>query len=347
MASYEPIIAPEQTVLVWHCLTMPLSFTSAEIAEARKLYSKLDKLPRVRMKTVVGRIVLNGLLRFFQLYQGMPKFEGNFQKRTISSLGRKVDLRLFRPSGKCRGVMIEIHGGGWTIGNARMSDRRNADFSTAHGFAVVSVDYRLAVSHSIAQVVSDCEAAAVWTIQNCEREFDTTSIILQGDSAGAHLAALTLLKLRDEHCLADSIGSVVLFFGLYDFSGTPSVRRAGNEIVLLHAQTIRKTLQKLTPKMNDVQRRDASLSPLFANLHGLPSALFVVGEKDVLFEDSQLMEQRWFSANGNSEFLAAPESPHGFTRFKTKIAQKVVNYAGKWAMAHPRHRQKTVSARVS
>ena len=58
--------------------------------------------------------------------------------------------------------------------------------------------------------------------------------------------------------------------------------------------------------MTDDQRRDPAISPLYADLTGLPPALFIVGDEDMLREDNETMEAKWHNASGNSTLLIAP-----------------------------------------
>lgn len=243
-----------------------------------------------------------------------------------------MKLRIFRPVGECRGVVLDCHGGGWTIGNARMADDQNAELAAKIGVAVVSVDYRLALTNPLSALVDDCEAAAMWTIEHAVQEFGTDRLVIKGSSAGAHLAAATLLRLRDRFHPIQSVAGAMLYFGLYDFAGTAMVRSAGPETLVLHGPTVRTTLCALTPGMSDDERRDPTISPLYADLSHLPPALFVVGTEDMLLEDTQSMEGRWRDANGNSELLLAPESPHAFNRMGTAIADKVGRYVEAWML---------------
>ena len=160
----------------------------------------------------------------------------------------------------------------------------------------------------IGAVVNDCEAAAVWTLQHARCEFGSERVVVKASSAGAHVAVLALLRLRDRHKAFDRIVGAALYFGLYDFSGTPMVRRAGPETLVLHGPTVRSTLCKLTPGMSDDERRDPSLSPLYADLRSLPPALFIVGAEDMLLEDNERMEARWRAASGNAALLVAPNT---------------------------------------
>lgn len=325
----------ERNVGLRGCVTMKPDFTAEDIAEARRLNVRLARLPRLRMQTAAGRVALNVLLRLAELYPLVRGRQTNATRslRTVEALGRTVKLRIFRPAGTCRSVVLDCHGGGWTIGNARMADDQNGELAQAIGVAVVSVDYRLALAHPLGALVDDCEAAAMWTIAHAATEFGTDRLVVKGASAGAHLAAATLLRLRDRGAPIHRVAGAMLYFGLYDFAGTAMVRAAGPETLILDGPTVRATLCKLTPGMDDAARRDPAVSPLYADLSGLPPALFVVGTKDMLFEDSERMEARWREANGNCELLVAPESPHGFNRMDTAIARKSGRYVETWIAA--------------
>ena len=311
---------------------MQPSFTTDDIDEARRLNARLALLPRLQMQTALGRVALNVLLRIAEVYPLVKGTQTSATRslRQVEALERRVKLRIFRPSGQCCGVVLDYHGGGWTIGNARMADEQNAALAERIGVAVVSVDYRLALSHPISAVVDDCEAAAVWTIEHAMEEFGADYIVVKGSSAGAHLAAATILRLRDRQPQFARIAGAMLYFGLYDFSGTTMVRAAGPETLVLHGPTVRTTLHKLTPEMTEAERRGAAISPLYADLSGLPRALFVVGTKDILLEDNQRMASRWNEANKNAELLLAPESPHAFNRMGTAIARKIEHYVEGW-----------------
>jgi len=69
----------------------------------------------------------------------------------------------------------------------------------ATGFACASVEYRLAPEYPFPAGPDDCEAAAVWLAAHANEEFGTSVLSIGGESAGATLAALTLLRMRDRH----------------------------------------------------------------------------------------------------------------------------------------------------
>jgi len=102
-------------------------------------------------------------------------------------------------------------------------------------------------------------------------------------------------------------------FGLYDLSGTsPSGR-----ILAPSAKFYIDAYLRRVPKS---KRIGADVSPLFADLHGMPPALFTVGTLDAFYEDNLAMAMRWVSAGNLAELAVYPESPHAFTVFPTAMA---------------------------
>src|SRR5690606_9602943 len=91
-----------------------------------------------------------------------------------------------------RGVYLHLHGGGWTLGAAHHMDVSNRRLARACRLAVVSVDYRLAPEHPYPAAPDDCEAAALWLVAHARERFGCERLVIGGESAGAHLAAVTL-----------------------------------------------------------------------------------------------------------------------------------------------------------
>jgi acetyl esterase/lipase len=173
------------------------------------------------------------------------------------------------------------------------------------------VDYRLAPEHPYPDGPDDCEAAALWLLEHAEREFGSTRLLIGGESAGAHLAACTLLRLRDRHDAADRLSGANLVFGWYDLSGTPSQRGAPERPDILTAELLRYFAEQFTPGRSTEERRDPDVSPLYADLHGMPPALFTGSTDDHLVDDTLLMAARWQLAGNDTELLVYPEAPHG------------------------------------
>ena len=238
------------------------------------------------------------------------------EDRDLPGMGEGATVRVIRPEGRePAGVYLDIHGGGWVIGRARMSDQANLALVEKFGLATVSVDYRLAPEHPYPAGPDDCEAAAAWLVANAAAEFGTERLLIGGGSAGAHLAAVTLLRMRDRHGYSGFLGAN-LVYGVYDLSKTPSQRHATDEGGLTGA-AIDGFYGMFIP---GVDTTDADVSPLNANLQGLPPALFTVGTYDPLLDDSLFMHARWLAAGNEAELAVYPGGPHGFDAAPIPIA---------------------------
>jgi acetyl esterase/lipase len=75
---------------------------------------------------------------------------------------------------------------------------------------------------------------------------------------------------------------------------------------------------------------DPIVSPLLADSKGMSPALFIAGELDPIIGDSRSMQAHWQDASGNADLLVAPEGPHGFERFPTKLAARTKTVAIEW-----------------
>jgi acetyl esterase len=232
--------------------------------------------------------------------------------RTIDGPAGSIRLRTFVPD-DVDAVFLHIHGGGWIIGEPEMTDLLNEVIADALHVAIVSVEYRLAPEHPYPAGPDDCEAAAVWLLEHAEAEFGSNRLLIGGESAGAHLSAVTLLRMRDRQDAADQFLGANLVFGVYDLSQTPSQRGVGvpPDSDILTVDGIRFFTELYTPGRSPEERRDPDVSPLYANLGGLPPALFTVGAADHLVDDTLFMAARWALAGNGSELLVYPEAPHG------------------------------------
>ncbi|HEU4429146.1 MAG TPA: alpha/beta hydrolase fold domain-containing protein [Myxococcota bacterium] len=281
----------------------------AHVAEVRAFNAKLPR-EDARMKWTPAAIarardlaqVMGGMLAD----AGIPGFE----TREIPGPRGPIRLRTFVPD-DVRAVYYDVHGGGFFMGAPEMDDRDNAAIARRARCAIVSVDYRLAPEHPYPAGPDDCEAAALWLLAHAQRELGASRLAIGGGSAGANLAATTLVRLRDRHQSASRFCAANLVFGVYDLSGTPSQRSAG----------LPSYRDLYLPKIRGDDRKHPDISPLYADLSGLPPALFTVGTADSLYDDSLFLHARWRAAGNESELAIYPECVHGFTMFPIAMAR--------------------------
>jgi acetyl esterase/lipase len=246
-----------------------------------------------------------------------PTLLPNAETRRIRGPAGEIPLRVFRHP-EPRGIYLHLHGGGHAIGSADMMDPVLDALSRAARATVVSVDYRLAPEHPYPAGPDDCEAAAVWLAENARRELGAARLAIGGESAGAQLSAITLLRLRDRHG-ATPFCAANLVYGCYDATYTPSVRRWGERNLVLSTPIIDWFMEMWLPDRS--KRADPDVSPLYADLRGMPPALFTVGTLDPLLDDSLFMAQRWLAAGCRAELAIYPGGVHGFNVFPIPIGQ--------------------------
>jgi acetyl esterase/lipase len=237
----------------------------------------------------------------------------------VPSRGGGLRARVLSPEGDAAGAHLFIHGGGWTLGAADLQDAQLAQLARDTQLVVASLDYRLAPEHPFPAAPDDCEDAARWLLESGAEELGVPrALSIGGESAGAHLAVLTLLRLRDLHGVRDGFRAANLVFGAFDLSGTPSRRLLADALVLTQ-EGMDWFIGNFLPGLDAEQRRDPSISPLYADLSGLPPALFTVGTADPLLDDTLFMAARWDAAGNAAELLVYADAVHGFTAYPIAI----------------------------
>lgn len=153
--------------------------------------------------------------------------------------------------------------------------------------------------------------------------------MIGGPSAGAYLAATTILRLRDRHGYR-GFAAANLEYGVYDISLTPSARRWGDHYLVLNTPFIEWASRQFA---SPDRWRDPDLSPLYADLSGLPPALFTIGTRDALLDDSLFMHARWVAAGNRAELAVYPGGVHAFNAFTLPLADRANERIGRFIAA--------------
>lgn len=263
----------------------------------------------------VGPAVFRGARRGGGSVFGSPVQSVRARTIEIAGPAGPLPLRIIAPEAP-RGVYLHIHGGGWVLGGADEQDTLLDLIADETGLACVSVEYRLAPENPYPAAPDDCEAAAVWLTRNALTEFGVDRLTVGGESSGAHLAAVTVLRMRDRHGYCGFAGAN-LTFGAFDLSGTPSAKRFGEERLVLRTSDTEQFSAAFIQGGQDLH--DPDISPLYADLTGLCPALFTVGTRDPLLDDSLFMHARWLAAGNRATLRVYPGGAHGFVAFPCAI----------------------------
>jgi len=159
----------------------------------------------------------------------MPPDVDRVEDRQIAGADTPIAIRHYRPAGSLPDDMLPalvyFHGGGFTIGDLDTHDILCRSLCNEAQCAVVSVDYRMGPEHRFPAAVNDCVAATRWVFEQAAAlRVDAHRIAVGGDSAGANLATVTSLVLRDSG--GPALRFQLLFYPCTDLSQftTPSHR---------------------------------------------------------------------------------------------------------------------------
>ena len=238
---------------------------------------------------------------------GPPEPLGSVQDAACEGPGGVVPVRIYEPASSSRGVCLFYHGGGWVTGTLDSHDalcRRVCRESSAR---IVAVDYRLAPEHPFPAAAEDAYAAVEWA----SRRFPGEPLAVFGDSAGGNLAAATCLMARDRQ--GPRLAAQMLVYPITDCGcDTPSYREFADGYFLT-GDLMRWFWRQYAP--NPEQAGHPYASVLRAeSLAGLPPALVVTAECDVLRDESRAYAERLRSAGVPVEQLECPGMIHAFLR---------------------------------
>ena len=206
--------------------------------------------------------------------------------RQANGVELKIDVYQSRNDEGPAPTFIYYHGGGWVGGDLDTHDplcRAIADMASC---LVIAVDYRLAPEHKYPAAVDDARAAFQWVCDyGPELGIPPGSVAIGGDSAGGNLAAVVSLMARDQQhplpCLQ------VLLYPIVDSDFTTNSYQQYAEGYLLTASGMKWFRQHYLP--DETLSRQPYASPLQADdLSGLPPALVITAEYDVLRDDCLL-----------------------------------------------------------
>ncbi|WP_413991916.1 alpha/beta hydrolase [Labrys okinawensis] len=230
----------------------------------------------------------------------------------------KVPIRIIAPD-QPSGVYMHIHGGGWMFNQSDFQDESLEKIVAETGMACISVEYHLAPEHPFPAGPDDCETAALWLVTEGARRFGTDRFFIGGESAGAHLSAVTLQRLRDRHGLTPFRGAN-LIAGCYDLGLAPSARNYNRGKLILTPRDIFLFVRAYIPPGIDLRSPD--VSPLYGSLEGMPAALISIGTYDALLDDSAFMASRWQAAGREATLKLWPGGCHVFQGFDFPMAHE-------------------------
>lgn len=204
-----------------------------------------------------------------------------------------------------RRVIIHFHGGAYTGGGLGTHRGFLSWFSKAARCAVLNVGYRLAPEHPYPAGFDDAMTAYDWLVG--VRGMDPAKVVISGDSAGGGLAAAVLLALRDRGGPLPAGGALISPWTDLALTGASHHTENGRD-PLCSTEVLAQSAQAYVPAGIDLD--DPRVSPLYAELAGLPPLIVHVGDVEVLRDDAVDFAERARGAGVEVDLLVAPGMVH-------------------------------------
>jgi len=229
----------------------------------------------------------------------------NIEETTIAGVRSDIITPLATPEANRNRVLINLHGGGFNSDSGSLIE--GVPIANLARIKVVSVYYRLAPENPFPAAVDDVVAV----YKELLKTYKAQSIGIFGTSAGAILTCEVTVRLKQLGIpLPAALG---IFTGLADFS-QPG---ASWQLFTLDGfpGELQPTYQNHLPDdayVGKTGRKDPVLSPLFADLNGMPPSLLVTSTRDILLSGTSICQRALLRAGNDAQLVVFEALPHAF-----------------------------------
>lgn len=212
-------------------------------------------------------------------------------------------------------VLLYLHGGAYLVGSCRTHRQMVSHIARAAGVNALVPEYRLAPEHPFPAAIDDAVGVYRWLLTN---GFGPGDIFIAGDSAGGGLTVATLLSLR--HAGLPMPAAVVLLSPFLDVtaSGESATTRADQD-PWFNARDMHIVADNYCEDESELQ--NPLVSPVFANVAGLPPTFIQVGDDEILLSDSTRLADKMNDMGLDVEIEIWPEMWHVFQLFIGKMPE--------------------------
>jgi acetyl esterase/lipase len=226
-------------------------------------------------------------------------------------------------------VIFYLHGGAYAIGTAASSVGLASDLARRVGARLVTVDYRLAPEHPQPAAIEDAVAAYRGLLDSGA---PPSTIAVAGESAGAGLAAAALVALKHAGLPPPTAAVLMSPWADLTLSGDSISGKAALDPVLTPEGLARRAADYLA----DGDPANELVSPIFADLNGLPPLLIQAGSHEILLDDATRLAAHAAAADVAVTLEITPGVPHVFQGFAAMLDEgdAALTSAGEFLRAH-------------
>jgi monoterpene epsilon-lactone hydrolase len=233
-------------------------------------------------------------------------------QQSPTTIGGVSAIEVTAPGADADAVILYFHGGVYVIGSAATSVPLVAELARRTGARVITLDYRLAPEHPYPAAVEDAQDACRGLL---EQGVDPGQIALAGESAGGGLAVATLLGLRDAGTPLPSCAFLMSPYADLTLSGDSIASREAVDRTL----TPEGLRLRIPDYVAGADAADPLISPVFADLTGLPPLLIQVGSNEILLSDALRLAERAAMADVTVTLDVTDSVPHVFQAFAAML----------------------------
>ena len=269
----------------------------------------------------------------------MPEYSAvKAEDRSVPADGREIPVRVYRPGGDGPlPVVVFFHGGGWVTGTLETHDPYCRALAKEAGVVVVAVDYRLAPERKFPAGLEDCLAVTEWVLAHVrELGGDASRVMVGGDSAGATLATVVALLLREKG--VTELAGQILLYPATAYYEPPTISYVENAEG--YGLTQKGMIWFWDHYLNNkAEAGDFRVAPLLApSLAGLPRAFVVTAEYDVLRDEGQAYAKRLAEEGVEMTHVFVEGMNHGFAASANEFpflpqAKNVLRQVAEWVKA--------------
>ena len=211
-------------------------------------------------------------------------------------------------------AILYFHGGGYSTGSINSHRDFLARLCIASGRRVLAADYRLAPEHPFPAQLEDSHRVYRWMIE--EQGIHPDRIVIGGESAGAGLTLSTLVSLRDKGLPLPAGG--VLISGWFDLEPRSSSMQFNSHYDFVTRLGIRSMAKRFAPIS---EHRNPLVSPVHADMTGLPPLLVQVGSAETLLDDSLRVAEAARTAGVDVRLEVWPDMIHAWHVFAPMLEE--------------------------
>jgi epsilon-lactone hydrolase len=205
-------------------------------------------------------------------------------------------------------VLLHFHGGVYVLGSARAGAGLAAELGRSAGARVISVDYRLAPEHPYPAAIDD----AVAVYRALLEQTPSAQIVVSGESAGGGLAMALLLRLKEAGLPRPAASVVLSPWADLTLSGPSMSGKASVDPSVLTPEGLKI---RVPDYLGGADRETPDISPIFADLSGLPPMLIQVGSHEILLDDAVRLAANAAAHDVDVRLEVTAEVPHVFQAF--------------------------------